>query len=91
MRIALDDLGFLDCIIEKYSCNLYLNYKNITVDQKTIASILRMLTPEYTSDLLSVFTQDGLNLYIYHKLYKHLKDEAIFMPLTFWNSTEVLA
>ena len=90
MRITIDDLGFLDCIIKKYSCNLFLNYKNITIDQKTIAAVLKLLTPEYTADLLSVYTQDGLNLYIYNGFYSHLKDTAVFTPLTFWNSPEIM-
>jgi hypothetical protein len=90
MRIASSDLDFLDCMIKKYSCNLALNYKNIMVDQKTIAAVLKLLTPDYIADLLTVFTQDGLNLYVFHGLHKHLKNVASFTQLTFWNSSEMV-
>lgn len=85
MKITHEDLGFLNCMIKKYSCNLVMNYKNIIIDQKSVNEVIKLLTPEYIADINTVFTTDGLNLYIYHGLHKYLRDEAIFTPLSLWS------
>lgn len=85
------DFCVLDCIIKHYACYVFANYKNITIDNKSVASVLKLLTPAYIADLNTVLTQDGLNLYVYQGLNKFLKNDAMFLPLAFWNNTEIVA
>ena len=84
MKIVHDDLGFLNCMIKKYACNLLMNYKNINIDTKSVSDVIKLLTPEYIAEINTVFTPDGLNLYIYHGLHKYLKSDATFTPLSLW-------
>lgn len=77
---------YLDCAIKHYACYLFMHFKNITIDDKSVAAVVKLVTPAYVADLNTVLSQDGLNLYIYHGLSKVLKSEAIFLPLTFWST-----
>jgi hypothetical protein len=81
---------FLNCAIKHYACYSFMHYKNITIDDKAVAAVLKLVTPTYVADLNTVVSTDGLNLYVYHSLSKILKDEATFLPLTFWNTNGIV-
>jgi hypothetical protein len=67
-----------------------MHYKTITIDDKAVAAVLKLVTPTYVADLNTVLSTDGLNLYVYHGLNKILKDNATFLPLTFWSTNVVV-
>lgn len=91
MNMTTPDFSILDCVIKHYSWYVFNNYKNITIDNKSVAAVLKLITPAYTADLTTALTTDGLNLYVYQGLHKYLKSDAVFLPLAFWNNTDIVA
>lgn len=87
--MSTPNFEYLDWAIKQYACYLFVHYKNITIDDKSVAAVLKLVTPAYLADLNTVLSQDGLSLYIYHNLYKVLKADASFMPLTFWSTNGI--
>lgn len=83
------DFEYLDWAVKQYACYLFMHYKTITIDDKAVAAVMKLVTPAYVADLSTVLSQDGINLYIYHGLSKVLKSEATFVPLSFWSTTGI--
>lgn len=88
--IDTPNFDVLNCAIKNYACYSFMHYKSITVDDKAVAGVLKLLTPSYVADLNTVLSTDGLNLHVYNGLSKFLKDDATFLPLTFWNTNGIV-